>query len=263
MPEMQVFENSDFGNLSVIYENGKAYFPATECAKVLGYSNPHDAISRHCRSLVKREVPHPQSPSKTIEANFIPEGDLYRLITHSKMPTAERFERWVFDEVLPSVRQTGSYSVQPMTPAQLLAAQAQVLVDMEARMAQMETQAHALESKVDTAIKVFSRPSVDHWKEDMDKAIKELCAENGLSVLKTKGALYEELERAVNCNVDRRLGSLRARSRKAGKRYKDAMALTKLDAIAADKSLRAVFEGIVRSWQSKYAVSAHSGEDPA
>lgn len=112
MQEIQVFENNDFGNLSVIYENGKAYFPSTECAKILEYSNPHDAVSRHCRSLVKREVPHPQNPSKTIEANFITEGDLYRLITHSKLPTAERFERWVFDEVLPSIRKHGAYATE-------------------------------------------------------------------------------------------------------------------------------------------------------
>jgi prophage antirepressor-like protein len=43
------------------------------------------------------------------ELNFIPEGDLYRLIIRSKLPAAERFERWVFDEVLPQIRQTGGY----------------------------------------------------------------------------------------------------------------------------------------------------------
>ena len=56
MNQMTVFQNPDFGNLGVIYENDKAYFPATECAKMLGYENPHDAITRHCPHLVKREV---------------------------------------------------------------------------------------------------------------------------------------------------------------------------------------------------------------
>lgn len=45
--------------------------------------------------------------------NFLPEGDLYRLITHSKLPSAEKFERWVFDEVLPTLRQTGQYGAYP------------------------------------------------------------------------------------------------------------------------------------------------------
>jgi len=61
---------------------------------------------------VKREVPHPQSKNKTIEKNFISEGDLYRLITHSELPEAEKFERWVFDEVLPTLRKEGSYSIK-------------------------------------------------------------------------------------------------------------------------------------------------------
>ena len=106
---LQIFNNSEFGALEVLMIDGKPYFPATECAKILGYAKPHDAISRHCRYSAKHGVPHPQSRGKTIEVNFIPEGDLYRLITQSKLPGAERFESWVFDEVLPSIREHGAY----------------------------------------------------------------------------------------------------------------------------------------------------------
>ena len=59
--------------------------------------------------VVKRDAPHPQSPDRKISMTFIPEGDLYRLIVHSKLPSAERFERWVFDEVLPTIRKHGAY----------------------------------------------------------------------------------------------------------------------------------------------------------
>ena len=112
MNEMQVFQNSEFGELGVLEVNGKPYFPATACAKILGYAKPHNAIAQHCRYSLKQGVPHPQNPGKVIEMNFIPEGDLYRLITHSKLPAAERFEKWVFDKVLPSIRQTGGYGSQ-------------------------------------------------------------------------------------------------------------------------------------------------------
>ena len=61
------------------------------------------------RYVVKRDAPHPQSPDRKICMTFIPEGDLYRLIVHSKLPSAERFERWVFDEVLPTIRKHGAY----------------------------------------------------------------------------------------------------------------------------------------------------------
>ena len=107
--QLTVFESSEFGNLGVMIIDGKPYFPATDCARILGYEKPHNAIAAHCRYSLKRGVPHPQSPGKTIQRIFIPEGDLYRLIIRSRLPAAERFEAWVMDEVLPSIRRTGGY----------------------------------------------------------------------------------------------------------------------------------------------------------
>ncbi len=107
--QIQQFHNEEFGSLDILMIDGKAYFPATECAIALGYTKPHNAITRHCRYSLKRGVPHPQNKNKTIEVNFIPEGDLYRLIIRSKLPAAERFEMWVFDEVLPTIRKHGAY----------------------------------------------------------------------------------------------------------------------------------------------------------
>jgi len=106
---MQVFENHEFGQLGVMMIDGKPHFPASECAKILGYTNTKAAIIRHCRWVLKRDLPHPQSPNKTLEVNLIPEGDLYRLIVRSKLPEAERFESWVFDEVLPVIRSHGAF----------------------------------------------------------------------------------------------------------------------------------------------------------
>ena len=98
MNQMEIFKNPEFGSIRVIEENGKYLFCGTDVAAALGYSNPRDAIIRHCRYVVKRDAPHPQSPDRKISMTFIPEGDLYRLIVHSKLPSAERFEQWVFDE---------------------------------------------------------------------------------------------------------------------------------------------------------------------
>ena len=109
MNELSVFENAEFGKVRIIEENGKPLFCGSDVAKALGYTRPNDAISAHCRSTVKHRIPHPQSPDKKIEMVFIPEGDVYRLITHSKLSSAERFEKWVFDEVLPSIRKHGAY----------------------------------------------------------------------------------------------------------------------------------------------------------
>ena len=112
MNEMQVFQNSEFGELGVLEIEGKPWFPATACAKILGYANPRDAIGRHCveDGVVKHDVI--DNLGRTQSTKFITEGNLYRLITHSKLPAAERFEKWVFDEVLPSIRKTGGYGSQ-------------------------------------------------------------------------------------------------------------------------------------------------------
>lgn len=107
---LHVFKNSSFGQLRTIEEDGKMLFCATDVAKALGYINPRDAISRHCRGVVKRDTPT-QGGIQAIA--FIPEGDVYRLITHSKLPGAEKFESWVFDDVLPSLRKDGYYGLAP------------------------------------------------------------------------------------------------------------------------------------------------------
>lgn len=103
---IQVFNNKEFGEVRVIEENGKPLFCGNDVAKALGYSNAPDAMRRHCRAIVKRDT---LISGKMQEINYIPEGDVYRLITHSKLPAAERFESWVFDTVLPSIRKTGGY----------------------------------------------------------------------------------------------------------------------------------------------------------
>lgn len=106
MNELKVFSSSEFGELGVMLIGGKEYFPATQCAKLLGYARPADAISAHCKGVCVLPTP---SNGGIQRMKFIPEGDVYRLIVHSKLPSAERFERWVFDEVLPSIRKHGAY----------------------------------------------------------------------------------------------------------------------------------------------------------
>lgn len=113
--QLQIFkyqseEEQLFNEIRTIeQEDGNVLFGATDVAKMLGYSNPYDAIGKHCRYLAKYDLPHPQSPEKTIKVGFIPEGDVYRLIVRSKLPSAEKFEKWLFDEVVPSIRKRGYY----------------------------------------------------------------------------------------------------------------------------------------------------------
>lgn len=118
MNDLQVFDNPEFGNIRTTEIDGKPYFCAADIAEALGYFNTRDAISKHCKGVVKRDT---LTPGGIQALNFIPEGDIYRLIVRSKLPSAEQFERWVFDEVIPSIRETGGYHL-PQTYAEALRA---------------------------------------------------------------------------------------------------------------------------------------------
>ncbi len=112
MNEIKIFEKEEFGKIRTVKIDRKAYFVASDVAKALGYANVRDAILRHCRWVVKHDVPHPQSKSKTLEVNVIPQGDVVRLASHSELPGAEKFESWIYDEVIPSVLDHGAYMTE-------------------------------------------------------------------------------------------------------------------------------------------------------
>ena len=106
----QVFENAEFGSVRTVVENGEVLFCGADVAKALGYVNSRKALIDHCKGVTKRDT---LTSGGMQQLSFIPEGDVYRLIVHSKLPSAERFERWVFDEVLPTLRKTGMYAMLP------------------------------------------------------------------------------------------------------------------------------------------------------
>ena len=103
---VKTFVNEEFGSVRTIEENGKILFCGSDVAKALGYRRPKDAITAHCKGAVKRRL---LTNGGVQEMKMISEGDVYRLISHSRLPSAEKFERWIFDDVLPTIRRTGGY----------------------------------------------------------------------------------------------------------------------------------------------------------
>lgn len=261
MNELQIFNYHDTP-LRTIEKDGELWWVLKDVCGVLGISNHSNVMARlddDEKALRLLEDPN----GKAQQTSIINEPGLYNVILRSDKPEAKDFKRWVTHEVLPSIRRTGSYALpqaQPLTPAQLIAAQAQLLVDMEKRMDEVQGQTRALEAKVDTAMKALSRPTEDHWRSDMDKAIKDLNTDMGWSLPKLRGKLFAELEQAVNCDLNARTRRLRERKKRAGMRAKEANELGKLDAIAADKQLRAIFEGIVRNYQAQVVPTGEAAE---
>lgn len=119
MNELRIFSNPEFGSVRTAMIEGEIHFSGTDVAKALGYSIPSKAVQTHCHNVLKWKVgvktgvkSDGTDAIQQVEMLFISESDLYRLIMRSQLPNAERFSDWVCEEVLPSIRKTGSYSVQ-------------------------------------------------------------------------------------------------------------------------------------------------------
>lgn len=115
MNNLKIFNNTEFGQVRMIEENGQIWFCGADVANALEYKNSRKAIADHCKEggVRKRATP---TTSGIQSITFINEPNLYRLIIHSKLPSAERFKKWMFEEVLPAIRKTGKYEMVPTNP---------------------------------------------------------------------------------------------------------------------------------------------------
>lgn len=128
---------------TTVDDNGNPLFCAKDVATALGYANTNDAVQAHCRG-VAIHYPISDNLGRTQNARFIREGDMYRLIASSKLPAAQQFESWVFDEVIPSIRKHGGYMAgqEQMTPEQMtLAAMNWLKSKVDEQRKQLEAQA--------------------------------------------------------------------------------------------------------------------------
>lgn len=176
MNQIDIFKNDAFGDLPVITIDNKPQFGGTEAAQMLGYVNAYDALAKHCKNdgVAFHEVI--DSLGRKQKKKFISEGNLYRLITHSHLPDTEKFESWVFDKVLPKIRQTGQYSnVKSLNEKQSLIAAMKLstMVAEETDQLKKITQQHAqklleLDEKVETQI------TLDHGEQRrLQKAVAQ------------------------------------------------------------------------------------------
>lgn len=124
MNDIQLFTSNEFGTIRTVEQDGKVLFCGKDVATALGYANASKAVRDHCRSDGgPNRYPIVDQLGREQQARFITEGDLYRLIASSKLPSAQKFESWVFDEVLPSIRRQGGYMAarEDETPEQIMA----------------------------------------------------------------------------------------------------------------------------------------------
>lgn len=224
--QIQAFENSEFGRLDVLMIEGKEHFPATECARMLGYSNPIKAVGDHCRGITRRYVV--DRKGRRQQKNYIPEGDLYRLIVKAASQSrskeirkkALRFEQWIFDEVLPSIRRTGKYETgkaDETDRAGAVKAVAERIIEEIKRAGALEAQIAQKDARIEEMEKQLAgrRPeetTAKEWRTPGEQAIMEAVrrlawspADQGYNWTAAWSTFYREVEREMGLKLKRRI----------------------------------------------------------
>lgn len=243
--ELKLFTNTKFGDVRTIIEDGNVLFCGNDVAKGFGYRSPKDAIAAHCKGAVKRRT---LTDGGEQEMVFITEGDVYRLAARSKLPGADEFESWIFDEVLPSIRKTGGYQTKSMTTAQMFALQAQVNLEQEQRIKALESGQEQMQSTMQKTLDIFSAPAVspDDWTSEMNHQINTLVEQYGGNHRKFRSDRYAELELETGVDLKCRQTRLRNRMRKNGATETECKQVSILQVISRDRKLRPAFEAIIR-----------------
>lgn len=163
MTDIKLFENPEFGQVRIIVqENNEPLFCLADVCRVLTISNPSqlkEKLDSEGMQLVDLQALSNNDPLKINElwntkATFVDEANLYRVIFQSRKESAKRFQKWVFNEVLPSIRKTGSYSVRTLSPAELIIAQGQAMLALEQKQREHELRLSATENKVNELVSI-------------------------------------------------------------------------------------------------------------
>lgn len=174
MNELKLFQSPIFGQVRTVVMNGQVMFAATDVAKCLGYANPQKAIRNHCKSIGVNEMDTPTNGGIQ-KVRFITKGNVVRLVASSELPQAEQVESWIFDEVIPTVLETGGYisTTSNDTPEEIMAraltiAQA-TLAKREERLKQLEAQTEQQQATIELQDKEIKEaaPKVNYYNNHL------------------------------------------------------------------------------------------------
>lgn len=143
--ELQIFSNSEFGEIRTITKDNETYFIGKDVAKALGFANPRDAIATHVFDEDKG-VDTIDTLGGKQSMTVINESGVYALVFGSRLESAKRFKHWVTSEVLPSIRKTGSYS-KPLTTSEQIRLLAQGNTELTERVDKVEDKITSIEEE--------------------------------------------------------------------------------------------------------------------
>ena len=178
-------------NIRALEIDGEPHFVGKDVAEVLGYANPADAITKHCKGVAKR---YPlQTSGGMQELRVISEPDMLRLIVSSQLPAAERFERWVFEDVLPQIRKTGSYGAKadPMAVLNDPAAMRSLLLGYSEKVLALEDRVNELAPKADALDRIATFSEGSYCMRDAAK-VQQVPERKFIQYLDARRWIYQQ-----------------------------------------------------------------------
>lgn len=241
-PQVFSYRGESFRALQI---DGEPWFVLKDVCAAIGIKD-HVTVSKR---LDEDEVDLAQvidGMGRSQETTVINESGLYSVILRSDKPEARPFRKWVTSEVLPTIRRTGSYQAKPMTPAEMFAAQAQVNLDYERRLSDLDRRADATETALRNTVRALSVPAftLEGWQREMQATLNMAVRTYGLNHQTYRGDLYRTLEERAHVDLSSRQTRLRNRLLRQGATTAEVKEVSKLSVIARDPKLREIFHAI-------------------
>lgn len=205
---VQLFKNSELGEVRVIMMNDNPWFVAKDVAIILGYSDT-EKLTRRLEDDEKL-TSHFGDSGQIREMYIISEPGLYNAISGSKKPEAKTFQRWINHEVLPSIRKTGMYG-KNLSRAGYLLEQAKILFEQEQRLNEIENKQNNHEKDINELKEINSKkadikeilPPVNQMttRKTLNEIVRSYCTRNKIKFNDAWGNLYKEFYYRYSKNI--------------------------------------------------------------
>jgi prophage antirepressor-like protein/mRNA-degrading endonuclease toxin of MazEF toxin-antitoxin module len=242
MEQLQKVFNYQGNQVRTVLKDGEPWFVATDVCMILEIDNPSQALTRldadERNTIILNEGIG--NPTKSI----VSESGLYSLVLSSRKPEAKAFKRWITHDVIPQIRKTGSYSVQPQSIEDLIIMQAQSMKDLKTKVNQLEDSQKTIKETI------VYRP--DNWRNEINKMFDRVARANDNRYRDMRAESYRILEERAGCDLEKRLDNLKDRKREAGSTMTEVNRTNKIDVIEADPKLREIYTAIIKELVIKY-----------
>jgi prophage antirepressor-like protein/mRNA-degrading endonuclease toxin of MazEF toxin-antitoxin module len=189
-----------------VLKDGEPWFVAADVCEILNHSNSRKAVADMVdpEDVTKGYIPHPQNPTKNLEVTIINESGVYSLVLRSNLPEAKAFKRWITHDVIPQIRRTGSYSVQPMSELEILKKSVDLLLEQQKEIAAVKENLTTVNHRIDSldAINVEGDP-----QQRLVKMVQKLAYKFGITYSNAWNQFKEAFNTAYRTNLTARMNN--------------------------------------------------------